>query len=83
MPQLIEDGFFFNPYRLNEEQPLPFHRGLQKLFPQVQDAIARLMRSFSVITRSRGNRSAAPGADRALLCAAKLRRHRRTGPRSR
>jgi flavorubredoxin len=36
-------GFSFNQYLLVDDEPLLFHTGLKRLFPQVREAIARVM----------------------------------------
>jgi len=36
-------GFSFNQYLLLGDEPLLFHTGLRRMFPQVRDAIARVM----------------------------------------
>src|SRR5262245_60132722 len=36
-------GFSFNQYLIEDDEPLLFHTGLRRLFPQVRDAIARVM----------------------------------------
>jgi flavorubredoxin len=36
-------GFSFNQYLIDDDEPLLFHTGLRRLFPQVRDAIARVM----------------------------------------
>ncbi|HKF74148.1 MAG TPA: MBL fold metallo-hydrolase [Stellaceae bacterium] len=36
-------GFSFNQYLIVDEEPLLFHTGLRRSFPQVRDAIARVM----------------------------------------
>ena len=36
-------GFSFNQYLVIDDAPLLFHTGLRKLFPQVRDAISRVM----------------------------------------
>jgi flavorubredoxin len=36
-------GFSFNQYLLLDDEPLLFHTGLRRIFPQVRDAIARVM----------------------------------------
>ena len=36
-------GFSFNQYLIADDEPLLFHTGLRRLFPQIRDAVARVM----------------------------------------
>ena len=36
-------GFSFNQYLIEDDEPLLFHTGLRRLFPQVREAVARVM----------------------------------------
>ena len=36
-------GFSFNQYLIADDEPLLFHTGLRRLFPQTRDAVARVM----------------------------------------
>jgi flavorubredoxin len=36
-------GFSFNQYLIADEEPLLFHTGLRRLFPQIRDAVARVI----------------------------------------
>lgn len=39
----VPGGFTFNQFLIEDEEPLLFHTGLRKLFPQVRDAIDRVL----------------------------------------
>jgi flavorubredoxin len=38
-PSVVPSGFSFNQYLIVDDQPLLFHTGLRKLFPQIQEAV--------------------------------------------
>src|SRR5262250_551938 len=42
-PSVAPGGFSFNQYLIFDEEPLLFHTGLRRSFPQVRDAVARVM----------------------------------------
>jgi len=42
-PSAVPGGFSFNQYLIVDEEPLLFHTGLRRSFPQVRDAVARVM----------------------------------------
>jgi flavorubredoxin len=42
-PSVVPGGFSFNQMLIVDDEPLLFHTGLRHLFPQVRDAIARVM----------------------------------------
>jgi len=42
-PSVAPGGFSFSQYLIVDEEPLLFHTGLRRIFPQVRDAIARVM----------------------------------------
>ena len=39
----IPPGFTFNQFLIVDDEPLLFHTGMRKLFPQIRDAVARVM----------------------------------------
>src|SRR5688572_16524688 len=39
----MPSGFTFNQFLLVDDEPLLFHTGMRKLFPQVRDALASVM----------------------------------------
>ncbi|OBA82036.1 MBL fold metallo-hydrolase [Mycobacterium sp. 1164966.3] len=43
VPEVTDDGFTFNQFLLTGEQPMLFHCGHRQLFPQVSEAISRVM----------------------------------------
>lgn len=43
VPEVSEDGFTFNQFLLTGEQPMLFHCGHRQLFPQVSEAISRVI----------------------------------------
>jgi flavorubredoxin len=40
---VVPGGFSFNQYLVRDDEPLLFHTGLRALFPQVRDAIAKVL----------------------------------------
>lgn len=40
---IVPGGFTFNQFLIVDEQPLIFHTGLRKMFPEVKEAIGRVM----------------------------------------
>ncbi len=42
-PSIVPSGFSFNQYLIVDDQPLLFHTGLRKLFPQIQEAVGTVM----------------------------------------
>jgi flavorubredoxin len=42
-PSVAPGGFSFSQYLIVDDEPLLFHTGLRRIFPQVRDAIARVM----------------------------------------
>ena len=39
-PEIIPDGFTYNQFLIDDEQPLLYHTGLRRMFPLVRDAVA-------------------------------------------
>jgi flavorubredoxin len=42
-PSAVPGGFSFNQYLIVDDEPLLFHTGLRRSFPEVRDAIARVL----------------------------------------
>jgi len=42
-PSVVPGGFSFNQYLVVDDEPLLFHTGLRKMFPLVQEAVARVL----------------------------------------
>lgn len=40
---ILPSGFTFNQFLIVDDEPVLFHTGMRKLFPQVRDAVARVM----------------------------------------
>ena len=43
VPDVTPDGFTFNQFLIEDDEPLLFHTGLRKLFPIVREAVARIL----------------------------------------
>jgi flavorubredoxin len=43
VPEVTDGGFTFNQFLLTGEQPMLFHCGHRRLFPQVSEAISRVI----------------------------------------
>ena len=43
VPDVAPGGFTFNQFLVDAEEPLLYHTGMRALFPQVRDAVARLL----------------------------------------
>jgi flavorubredoxin len=43
IPDITEHGFTFNQFLLAGDEPFLFHTGMRQLFPQVSEAISRVM----------------------------------------
>src|SRR5579859_7686162 len=42
-PSVVPGGFSFNQYLIVDDEPLLFHTGLRRSFPEVRDAIERVI----------------------------------------
>jgi flavorubredoxin len=42
-PEAVPGGFTFNQYLIDDDEPLLYHTGMRKLFPQVSAAVARVL----------------------------------------
>jgi flavorubredoxin len=42
-PSRVPGGFSFNQYLIDDEEPLLFHMGHRRMFPQVSEAVAKVM----------------------------------------
>ncbi|MDG2150348.1 MAG: MBL fold metallo-hydrolase [Planctomycetota bacterium] len=42
-PEIIPDGFTYNQFLIDDEQPLLYHTGLRRMFPLVRDAVAAVV----------------------------------------
>jgi flavorubredoxin len=43
VPDIVPDGFTFNQFLLDDEEPLLFHTGHRSMFPSISEAIARVL----------------------------------------
>src|SRR3712207_2619380 len=43
VPEITPDGFTFNQFLLDADEPLLFHAGHRRMFPLISDAVAKIM----------------------------------------